>query len=542
MANSLLDYRGDVGLGGGSNPDIGVPGPNENFNQINKTLENILLIDADRNTKKWQQSIKDRDQVNQLIADGQVSVGAASPEDRKLIDAQQAIVEKTFLDNPDILYNPKAFAKYTEERGKLQDIANQAQMRWKGLADLKAQKANNPYPWEQEDIQKHIDAQSKKGFWDTIDPYQKTFDIDMQGILGYARPLQRSNVDTKNPLKSFNETYYDFPSIFNAAKNDFIAGGKSGYNQTAFFNKIQALQPQQLAQFVDSTNAQIKKYNDERGFVPGSQGYVQPVQAHHDEKSGQIILQETAPDLAAKTALAAQSQFSVKTSAFKAEDLLKHQEEEQKIGIERDRATNEATKLGLEGDRAKAYTAYLKAKTTQIGKGNQQQTTDVAKQMQSYWDNLGQSEETQGSFLGMGGKKVKGAPIVYMGNLPPAYRFISGPIVNDKGKVTVGEIKPFDADEDNPYYKTKYVDPKTGQDYTDMLKSKYDASIKNGYTGSYTDYLKELKSKNQIELVLQGENGSATEASIYSSVKTIAEQGGKKGEENITNPDEQGDQ
>src|SRR6202000_873167 len=242
----------------------------------------------------------------------------------------------------------------------------------------------------------------------------------------------------------------------------------------------------------------------------GSQGYVQPVQAFHDQQNGQIHLQETVPDLAAKTALAAQNQFSVKSSAFKAEDLLKHQEAEQEIGLKGAQLNIEAKKLGIDADKAAAYINRMNALADKDKGQNAQIKTDVTNKWGQIMNGVqfGATTKTGSSgFFGIGKTAPTKEDITDVSSLPEDFQYLSGPVIDPKThKVTVKRLMPFTTEDGKSYYKNKYVDPKNGSSvdvYSKEWKDGYSDWKSKGYTGSYEDYLKKNLDNGAFQVVLQ---------------------------------------
>src|SRR4029077_18705911 len=86
MAEFLPFYTGDAGLGLGSNADIPVSpaGPLETTNQ---TIRDVALRDSQKNMLIYQQRVKDRDKLYELLDSGEVKLGDTLERDMPVVNS-----------------------------------------------------------------------------------------------------------------------------------------------------------------------------------------------------------------------------------------------------------------------------------------------------------------------------------------------------------------------------------------------------------------------------------------------------------------------
>jgi hypothetical protein len=309
-----------------------------------------------------------------------------------------------------------------------------------------------------------------------------------------------------------------------------------------WLGQVEAYNPLQKRQFIQSINGQLQKYNQERKLEPGQSGYADPIDLVTGP-DGQYHVKSDPATFSAKYALANQEKYTSRTPVFN-KDLATY-------GLNKDKLALQGKKLGIDASKAGAYIRNLNAKTEKFLRENKDQSTQIEHQYQDFIDNIkprGIAETDRKT------KQQTGViDAVFLDNLPESYQYINGPIVGMKtvtdkagkttrtptGKVEVGKLEPFKAKDGRAYYIPKYVNPQTGDKLSldsDLLKSNYKESKRAGFAGSYDEYVRTLLKKGGIEMVLQGQNGTANYTSMYQSAKTLNNEGAKKGQENIINP------
>jgi hypothetical protein len=546
MPVDLLSYHGDAGLGLGSNPDINVPVADNRV--INDTMRNIMLLDNEKNMKLWQQKVKDRDQLEALILNNQISTGEIDPKDQKYFDNQKAAVEKAYDAWGGNFNDTSGFRKYQAAVTGLQDTATHAQTRWAGLKKLQQERSQQTLPSKIKAYDNWIDQESKKPFGSQIVPYQQLHDFSIDDINSGVTPIKTSIIDPNNPI-SYDVSTVDYQDILKNKRNDYLNDMDKADSMDQFTDKLMKYNQPQLQKTLATMDAKIAQYNQDRGFKEGDQGFVSPVKVHKND-DGSVIIAEPKTDLAAKWALANQEQFITKTPKFN-KDILKGQYDRARLGLEADRNKILAAKVGVEQQKATAYVKHLNAATKKITDQAQAEGTDIFKEYNSFIDNL----KPQGITLkstDTGQPTGKQFDAIFMDQMPAGFQYINGPVVDSKGKVSAGKLIPFRTSDvkdektkeniGRPYYIPEYVYPATGErlDLGKMpseMQEGYDAAKKA--TGmSKADYVKILLKKGILELQLKGKNGTANYTSLAQSAKLINNQTAKKGQENVMNTED----
>lgn len=539
------NYTGNAGLGIGSNPGIPVSSPNDNLKIINDSARDIMLLDAERNMKLYQQKIKDRDSLTDLILKNQVSTKDIDEGYLPKFLSIKKDAEKAYDDWGGDFNNIKGYKKYQDTISGLQDYAAHAQTNTAQLKKLQQERAAETLPWKQKKLDDWIDQQeskTKKDPWATVDPYQQLFNFSLDPI----NKLYKTGTGTSysaDGLFKFEDTYGDYNATLKNAQNELLNNGETSEDMREFFGQVEKYDPLQKKRFVDSLNGQLQKYNQERGLQPGQNGYADPIQLVPGPDGVDRINADPAT-FSAKYSLAQQEKFTTRTPVFN-KDIATYDLNKEKNAIA-------AKKLGIEREKADAYAANMKAKTEKFLRENKDVSTNIEHEYQDFVNNI------KPGGISITDKKTKKqtgrVDAVFLDELPGSYQYINGPIVGMKtvttkdgkttstptGKVEVGKLEPFTTKEGGrPYYIPRYVDPNTGEKVSldsDDYKSKFRESRKAGFPGSYDDYVRILLKKGAIEMVLQGKNGTANYTSMYQSAKTLNNEGSKKGQENIENP------
>jgi hypothetical protein len=547
MPVDLLSYQGNAGLGLGSNPDINVPAVDNRV--INDTMRNIMLLDNERNIRLWQQKVKDRDQLEALILNNQVSTGEIDPKDQKYFDKQKAYVEKAYDawgGNPN---DTAGFRKYQAAVTDLQNTATHAQTRWAGLKKQEQELSQETLPSKIKARQQWLQQQRDQPFGSQIVPYQQLHDFSIDDINSGVNPIKSSIIDPNNPI-SYDVATVDYQDILKNKRNDYLNDKDKADSIDQFTDKLMKYNQPQLQKTLTAMDAKISQYNQDRGFKEGDEGYVNPVKVHKND-DGSVIIAEPKTELAAKWALANQDQFVTKTPKFN-KDILKGQYDKARLGLEKQRNNILAARVGIEASKASAYVKKLKAETEKIVNTAQQEGTDIFKEYNSFIDNLNPKGITLKS-VETGEPTGKQFDAIFMDQMPAGFQYINGPVVDTKGKVSAGRLIPFRTSEakdsktkeniGRPYYIPEYVYPQTGEklDLNKMpsdMQEGYDAAKKA--TGiNKADYVKILLKKGILELQLKGKNGTANYTSLAQSAKLINNQTTKKGQENVMNTEDQ---
>lgn len=531
MAVSLTNYTGDAGLGAGSNPGIPVLG-NANLDVINQTGRDIMLMDNQRNMELFKQKVRDRDNLNEMIATDQVATGDVLPEYMPYFEQAKKKVEDVFKTWKGNYNDTKGFGEYKKAVQDLKDISGHAQLKTAELKKLEAQKAKEMLPRKKEDLQRWIDQQKKLGFWDPVTPYQQLHDFSMDDILSGVTEFSKETTDPNNAIYKYDEKYVDFNDVLRNKQNQYINDMDAADSIDQLFDKVQRLGPAQLGRSIDSINAQLQKYNRDRGLVQGMPGYAENIEVV--PANGTLLIKEPKTDFAAKYALANRAAFTSRTPKFD-KDIAKY-------GLDKERLSLQARKLGIDAAKAGAYIRNLDAKTRKFLQDEQAAGTNVVQQYEDFVNSIKPStlKITQPS------GKIERQDLILLNDLPQGYQFINGPVIAlDKtgkptGGITVGKLEPFLTTKDKrPYYVPRYVNSLNGEEITpksEFVKNTYNTWKHRGYVGTIDDMMKTLLKNGALELTLKGRNGAANYTSMYQSAKALNAAGTTKGEENIMNP------
>jgi hypothetical protein len=537
MPIDLLGYTGNAGLGLGASPDINVD--NVNLSTLDGTMKNMALLDNEKNINLFNQKIKDRNNLEGLILQNQVSTGEIDPNDQKYFDSAKDNVEKAYTawgGNPN---DTNGFRKYQAAVTDLQNTATHAQTRWAGLKKQQQELSQETLPSRIKARKAWLDQQEKQPFGSQITPYQQLHDFSIDDILSGVNPVKGSIVDPNNPVSYDTETV-DYGDILKNKNNQYLNDKDVADSIDQFTTKLANYDQPQLKKAIDATNARIDDYNQERGFKEGDQGYVDHVKVNKNA-DGTILLAEPKVDLAAKWALASQPSYVTKTPKFN-KDILKAKFDQTRLAQDQEKINLKAKEVGIEQAKANAYIKHLSAATDKVLHNAQQEGTDIGGEYNTFIDNI----KPGAIAVTTGGKKIGSIDAIYTDEIPGNFQYINGPIVNPKtGRVAPGRLVPFDSGgstRSRPYYIPKYINPSTGEklDLNNLppdINEGYLAAKKAGV--SKEDFIRILLKKGTLELQLQGKNGIANYTSLSQSAKLMNNEATKKGQENIINAPEE---
>jgi len=182
--SQILDYTGNAALGTGANANIPVYNPNSNLDTINDTAKNIAYLNHDNAIKLYDQKIKDRDTTLDLLAKGEIASGKIDPNDRPYYDDARKKVEDSFYDmaNNGGINNTAKYKDYLDKASALKNVVDWAQGRQIELGKLQQESADQTTPEDKALYDQHIQQQQQKPFWQPIDPIQKAFKYDINGL------------------------------------------------------------------------------------------------------------------------------------------------------------------------------------------------------------------------------------------------------------------------------------------------------------------------------------------------------------------------
>lgn len=571
MAVNLLDYQGNAGLGQGSGSGIAAPlGPNDNLKIINDTGRDIMLLDAERNMKMFQQKVADRDHVSELILKNEVSAGEIDPSYRKYFDDARQDSIKAFTEWGGDVNNTKGYQKYQDSINHLQDVATHAQTNSIELKKLIQQRSQETLPWKQKALDQHISAQQSKKFWDHVDPYQQMFSFSIDPINKLYKTAT-TTVTSPDKLWKYDLTHGDYSATLKNAQNEYLNHGEASEDMREWLGQADNYDPAQKKKFIDSINAQLQKYNAELDVSQGSPMYADPIDLVKGP-DGKDHIKASPVDFAAKYALAQQEKYVVQGPG-------QFQKDVGTYGIGREKNQIAWAKLN-KVDMPKAWAMIDKWKTQKAQLTQQEQVG-----AQKYNDLVNQIEISATSADGR-------TPSLFRLNtdqIPESRQFIGGITYGPSGKKMLGRLYPkmnfYDPKKKGnvtdkelgvdkyeqeikdkkttlpypdwakqkakdkgfsveSYYSIKYYSPEGKQINTaadlpaDLAAGYKKASIDYGMT--FSQYLKGLAKIGKTVVQFQGQNGTATPETILEGSR-LEQSYGKKGFEGIYGGDETGE-
>lgn len=567
MAN-ILDYQGNAALGVGSTTGPAPLGPNDNLKTIDAVGRDIMLLDADRNTKIFQQKVADRDSLSSMILKNQVSVGEIDPKYHDEFDAAQKVVEEEYDKWGGDFNNVNGYRKYQSAVTHLQDVATHAQVNTAEMKKLIQQRSQETLPWKQQQLDKWIGDQQQKPFWDHVDPYQQMFSFSVDPIKKMLAQTTTS-VLSKDKLWKYDVTHADFANTLKNAQNEYLNQGETSEDMREFLGQVDNYDPVQKERFITAINAQLEKYNGELGLAPGQHGYAEPIQMVMGPDNKTKIMASPV-DFAAKYALSQQEKFSATGPGQFQKDLGTFENLREKNAI----AWAKLNKVDI----PKSNMLIDKWKTQ---KGQLTQQDEVGAQK---YNDLVDKINIDNTFSD---GRVGTLNRINTDALPESRQFIGGIVYGPGGKKMLGRLYPktnfydpktrgFVDDKDLGYskyelelskklttqsyhewanqkakekgltvesfYDVKYYSPtgselKSDKDLPADLKSAYSNFVKN-YGGTFAQFMKGLSKTGKVVVQFEGQNGSATPESILEGSRYESSQYGKKGFEGIYGGDE----
>ncbi len=557
----LLSYQGNAGLGVGSTPGAPAPlGPNDNLKVINDTGRDIMLLDAERNTKLFQQKIEDRNALTKMILNNQVSAGEIDPKYHGEYDAAKADVEKAYDQWGGDFNDAKGYRAYQDKVTHLQDVATHAQVNTLELKKLIQQRAEETLPWKQKELDAHIDQQKNKDFWGHVDPFQKAFSFSVDPINKLLKTNTTSAM-SPNGLWQYDVTHADYAGTLKNAQAEYMEQGEHAEDMRELLGHMENLDPNRKKQAVDAINGQLQKYNTELGLQPGQDGYADPIQLVPGP-DGVYRINASPVDFSAKYALSQQEKFS---STGKPQFL----DKVGTYGINLEKNRIAWAKLAIDKTKAWAYAdrwatqKKLLQADEQVGAQKYNDLNEAVNPVDGRinTDNLPESRQFIGGIVyDPSGKQM-------LGRLYPKMSFykegkqiaknVSGidfttygkELKNKTTKLQYADWVKQKAQEKGytveSHYDTKYfgeagTEIKSPQDLPTDLQNAYSKAVTN-YGMSFGQFLKGLSKLGKVSTQFEGANGSATPQTILEGSRLEQSKAGKKGFEGVYAPGEGAD-
>lgn len=502
-ATELISNSGNANLGL-TNTAIPVTTAKD-LDLINQTARDVYINGLNRNQQLFQQKIKERDQLLSAIDSGDIRVGDLLEEDTPFVKEGLEKLDQAFENRIKKGINDlDAAREYKKALRDAQDRVTQAQGRKVFYDSESGAIGKETLPRKQDARKKNLDGVIKGGFWKDITPYQQTQDLDIEGsILSTAANVTSEFTDPKTFTKG-KRTEFDYDKTLQANVNNFLNDANKRYDQSQLVREIQELDPNTFGKTMESMNNRIKEYNDRKGLLPNSAGYVEPIR--FDIVQGRGIIAEKMPDFAAKYTLANQKPFGAVETAFD-KDRANYA-----LGQERNRIA--AANAGANQMKARAYVALQNKKLSQM--------TEEEKQVNKIWS--GWVDKINTTSLPILGE----VDFVKAGDLPLGYRYVNG--LDKDGKPIILKPKTIG---DQEYYQTKYKGSDGKDLERDFLKGKYDLYKTSGGKGKYKDYVKDLIRNGVVSMEVVGENGTADFETAFQTVRSLSNRASTKDEEPV---------
>lgn len=555
----LTEYTGNAGLGVGSSGASAPLGPNDNLKVINDTSRDIMLLDAERNTKIFQQKVKDRDDLTDLILKNQVKAGEIDPKYHHEYDSAQADVEKAYDAWGGNFNDKDGYRKYQEKVTHLQDVATHAQTNTIELKKLIQQRSQETLPWKQKELDDHIAKQQSKDFWGHVDPYQQMFSFSIDPINKLYKTTTTS-VTSPDKLWKMDITHSDYAGTLKAAQGEYLNHGEASEDMRQFLDKVDNYDPVQKQAFVESINSQLQKHNGQLGLQPGDPGYADPIQTVMGPDN-KMHVKASPVDFAAKYALAQQDKFLAQGQPQFQKDYGAYQAKLADTAIKK-------AKLGVDWYNAATRRGMLSLKQ----KAADRMTPDEKEFSQTY-DKIGDAivlpqPSATGKVL-LTGKSGEEAFALPTSSIPEGSTYINGlgpngqPLqllpkgvdfskdakVKDPGIVRDKSGNVIAYKGGNGHYDTNFFVPagatirgkKVSKDIhltpKEMYKL-YTNGVNRGYAGSFQEFVKGMLSDNEIDYQIEGSNGKADRVSSYVSQRALSNKDTKKGQQTPYDSDE----
>lgn len=307
----ILSYPGSGGLGSNANIPVSYGKP---LDFVNETIRDIGLRDAQKNMVIYQQKIRDRDKMLELLDSGEIKVGDTLKNDlpvvQKAIDNQTQAFTDWMKKGVGDVQGAMAYKKATQDA---RDATTQAQARKKMYDEEQKNIGSEKLPKfaeaRKQNLQKNL-----SDFWADWTPYQQFQSLDIDPITKFAQPITTVlPEDNNHPYQKGKRTYVSYNDALKNAQNYGLTP-EGQYNLETFHSTLQDMSPLELGGKIRQTNIELARYNKERGLRPGDPDYVTPIQAvpqvGQDGKMT-VGLNEPLPSLAAKFSLAQHPNYQI---------------------------------------------------------------------------------------------------------------------------------------------------------------------------------------------------------------------------------------
>lgn len=365
IGSEILSYGGNAAAGGGYS-DISKLGADA-FSDFERTLTTIAQDSTNRQIKQYDQAIKDRDTLAQMIAKNQIDFEVDEAY-RPALEGMVEEIKNLRTATPNIMKDPKKFAELQAKIGEFQSAATAAKANTVQLKKMQQMYADNPDEEDRKNIASFMETQRAKGVKGMVTPYQKlqswgpelfgfktlpdkkTTMTDKDGNIttsvteveagepgavtaGTAtktagskfaftpdKVLAEKTVEKDGVVYKEKVVGTDIKDIkdFYRSNADFVEGpGKNLINQAKSFYKYFTEDPGMMSpETLRNLNAKINAINSENGLQKGDRYYTEPIGTENAD--GTVTL--TADPIALSEAFAMASQYQPRKTSLEVDE------------------------------------------------------------------------------------------------------------------------------------------------------------------------------------------------------------------------------
>lgn len=285
MPIDLLSYKGDAGLGFGSNPNLAPPVRPDTFDSLIQASRDFSARANENNFILFQQKVKDRDRMMEMIAKDEVSLGNVLPEYVEEINKAKAEQEKAFEEYGKNINNTEAFKKYKDAAQKTKDLATIAQTNTVQISLIRKAAAEEQIPERRKQIESFAQKELERGLTDFVRPYQALLNADFEGlankIAGISGYVSRGTPQKKGEQKQV--------SASGAGADVETGGGNLILNEKGEPTGL-IKHPDQIDDFDHYQKAAVASYIDPKGEMKAQQDLlIQSIGENDVDKSLELI-------------------------------------------------------------------------------------------------------------------------------------------------------------------------------------------------------------------------------------------------------------
>lgn len=406
-ASQINSYQGNAELGGVVAGDTG----EASLQMFNSMLRDIGQQNYSWNVQKYQQNIKDRDASMELFAQNKMP-GEIDEVDQPALKGLYDQMETLYMENPNIVQSPEAYAKMAKLSSEFQAKATAAKTRQVEFAKQRVAIAAELDPRTRDRMKAHLAAQRDAGVDHLPEPYLNELDFDLGKMFAApgsaAAPAAGGKAGAGTSGSQSGTGMDGTPSL--VATDRKIITGEDGltYEQVTYrpdadqmlnyWSPLRYMEgnhktlPDEAALFqqyalgskelndqayLGEINANIKKFNTDNGFKPGDGKYQEDFATKGDD--GLLKINDSNPiDFGRK--LYVGTYWRESTSA---PTLNKQAQEQRRIKAQENQAnaaaTNSRAQAGLAGAKTREVNELLPFKKAEyIAKANKMSPEVVA--------------------------------------------------------------------------------------------------------------------------------------------------------------------